>query len=102
MLSGQVYRLALAAAAEAVVAEQQSREKVIMSRLESYSAYLECPRCGRKGNAVWEENENPVHNDGNLARILKTISDGFHKGAGTDRAGNPEILCDQCKIPVKP
>lgn len=72
-----------------------------MSRRESYSAYLECPKCRRKGSAVWEENENPVHNGGNLARTLKTISDGFHKGNGTDRAGDPEILCDQCKVPVK-
>jgi RecJ-like exonuclease len=72
-----------------------------MARREKFSAYLECPKCGKKGNAEWEENENPVHNSGDLGRSLESISSGFHKGAGTDRSGDPEIMCDECKIPVK-
>ena len=48
-----------------------------MARREKFSAYLECPECGKKGNAVWEENENPVHNSGDLGRSLESISSGF-------------------------
>jgi RecJ-like exonuclease len=72
-----------------------------MARRESFSAHLECPKCGKKGNATWEENENPVHNSGGLDRSLESISTGFHKGTGKDSSSDPEILCDECKVPVK-
>lgn len=70
-----------------------------MPKRETFSAHIECKRCGKTGKAVWEENENPVHGGG-LDRELKELDAGFHRGKGRDSSGDVEIVCNACKTPV--
>ena len=68
-----------------------------MAKREQYGAAVECHLCKKKGSATWEENENPVHGGG-LDRVLLEVPVGFHRGNGTDVAGDTEIICDECKV----
>jgi len=37
---------------------------------ERFIAYVVCPKCGQKGAAVWEENEDPVYQRGDWGTTL--------------------------------
>jgi hypothetical protein len=47
-----------------------------------------CPNCKKAGSAIWEGNENPAYQGGELgwelATTLKSVSSGFRLGEGTE------------------
>ncbi len=59
---------------------------------ERFVAYVACPKCGRKGAAVWEENEDPVYQGGEWRATLTRVSEGFRSGP----AG--QIFCAVCNV----
>ena len=59
---------------------------------ERFIAYIVCPKCGQKGAAVWEENEDPVYQRGDWGTTLTRVSDGFRATA----AG--KIFCTVCDV----
>jgi hypothetical protein len=61
---------------------------------ERFIAYVVCPKCGQKGAAVWEENEEPVFQRGGWGTTLTRVSEGFSAGP----AG--KIFCATCQIEV--
>ena len=59
---------------------------------ERFIAYVVCPKCGQKGAAVWEQNEDPVFQRGDWGTTLTRVSEGF-------RAGSAEkIFCAVCDV----
>lgn len=72
-----------------------------MARRKKISTDLECPKCGRKGTARWEETENPLQHGGDLARMLISVSRGFYIDPGADRSDDAKILCDKCKVQAR-
>jgi len=59
---------------------------------ERFIAYVTCPKCGQKGAAVWEENQEPVYQRGGWGTTLTRVSDGF-------RAGDEQkIFCVICDV----
>ena len=63
-----------------------------MPEREEYSYPIECPKCGRKGDADYDEYTNPVPK-GFDARVL-SVSKGFIKTEKT-------ITCCRCKTLIK-
>jgi len=59
---------------------------------ERFIAYVVCPKCGRKGAAVWEASEDPVYHRGEWSTTLTRVSEGFRPSA----AGR--IFCDVCGV----
>lgn len=59
---------------------------------ERFIAYVVCPKCGQKGAAVWEENEDPVFQRGDWNTALTRVSEGFRVVA----AG--KIFCAACDV----
>lgn len=59
---------------------------------ERFIAYVVCPKCGQKGAAIWEENQEPVYRRGGWGTTLTRVSDGFCAGEGG------KILCAVCNI----
>jgi len=59
---------------------------------ERFIAYVVCPKCGQKGAAVWEENEDPVFQRGDWGTTLTRVSDGFRAAP----AG--KIFCSVCDV----
>jgi uncharacterized Zn finger protein (UPF0148 family) len=59
---------------------------------ERFIAYVVCPKCGQKGAAVWEENEDPVYQRGDWARTLTRVSEGFRTGPAE------KIFCAVCEV----
>jgi len=57
-----------------------------MAKRETYSSSIECFVCGKKGMAIWEENENPVYGGGLNAKLISY--DGFC------RRGDDEFVCE--------
>lgn len=57
---------------------------------ERFIAYVVCPKCGQKGAAVWEENEDPVYQRGGWGTTLTRVSDGFRAEPGG------KIFCVVC------
>lgn len=69
-----------------------------MARREKVSFDLKCPKCGKKGEITWEENENPVFNG--LQRDLTSISGGFERSTKHDRGDHLGVICAECKIEI--
>jgi uncharacterized Zn finger protein (UPF0148 family) len=59
---------------------------------ERFIAYVVCPKCGQKGAAVWEENEDPVYQRGDWGTTLTRVSEGFRAEPGG------KIFCTVCNI----
>ena len=59
---------------------------------ERFIAYVVCPKCGQKGAAVWEENEDPVYQRGGWGTTLTRVSEGFRAAPGG------KIFCAVCDI----
>jgi len=57
---------------------------------ERFIAYVVCPKCGQKGAAVWEENEDPVYQRGDWGTTLTRVSEGFRAEPGG------KIFCAAC------
>jgi hypothetical protein len=57
---------------------------------------LECPNCGTKGAAEYEENETPLHIAEQLDRELRGVRGPFRVGTGR----NPAIYCAGCNAMV--
>jgi uncharacterized Zn finger protein (UPF0148 family) len=55
-------------------------------------AYVVCPKCGKKGAAVWEEADDPVYQCGGWGTTLIRVSEGFRLG----QAG--QIFCAACDV----
>ena len=68
-----------------------------MAKRETYTINITCPKCKLSGYVVWEENENPVHDGGNLNRKLIEIVGYFCESGKTDKHGDPEIVCKGCR-----
>lgn len=54
---------------------------------------LNCPNCGARGAARWEESGG---NDRRRVRKLIVLDGGFHTEAGRTQSGDPMIVCDAC------
>jgi hypothetical protein len=59
---------------------------------ERFIAYVVCPKCGQKGAAVWEDNEDPVYQRGDWGTTLTRVSEGFRVAP----AG--KVFCIVCDI----
>jgi hypothetical protein len=57
---------------------------------------LECPNCGAKGAAEYEENGMPLRDTQALDRELRGVTGPFWVGAGR----NPAIYCAHCNVMV--
>lgn len=57
---------------------------------ERFIAYVVCPKCGQKGAAVWEQNEDPVYQRGDWGTTLTRVSEGFRAEPGG------KIFCAVC------
>jgi hypothetical protein len=57
---------------------------------------LECPNCGTKGAAEYEENGTPLRNTEALERELRSVRGPFRLGTGR----NPPIYCAGCNAMV--
>ena len=66
-----------------------------MPHRDQYEIYIKCPKCGKQGEATWEEDESPVYGRGENQELI-SISDGFR----VERKNSPQILCAFCDIPV--
>jgi hypothetical protein len=59
---------------------------------ERFVAYVVCPKCEKKGAAVWEENEDPVYQGGEWVKTLTRVSEGFRA------TPSGQILCADCDV----
>jgi uncharacterized Zn finger protein (UPF0148 family) len=59
---------------------------------ERFIANVVCPKCGQKGAAVWEENEDPVYQRGDWGTTLTRVSEGFRAAPGG------KIFCAVCDV----
>lgn len=59
---------------------------------ERFIAYVVCPKCGQKGAAVWEENEDPVYQRGGWGTTLTRVSEGFRVTTGG------KVFCNVCGV----
>ena len=39
-----------------------------MPHRDQYEIYIKCPKCGKQGEATWEEDESPVYGRGEKPR----------------------------------
>jgi hypothetical protein len=67
-----------------------------MAKQETFTAKLICPNCRTTGEAICEENENPVHTGGKFDRVVLSISKGFQAGGYLD--GNEQLICSSCRV----
>lgn len=65
-----------------------------MSKKEKFSAPIECPKCGNKGSAEWEENEDPVHGRGFDAKLI-SVTGAF------ETTGRESVRCSICGAKVR-
>jgi hypothetical protein len=61
---------------------------------ERFIAHVVCPKCGQKGAAVWEENEDPVYQRGDWGTTLTRVSERFHAGP------SGKIFCTACDVEI--
>ncbi len=59
-----------------------------MGKRETFSGALSCA-CGSKGQGMYEENENPAHNNWNLETKIISVSELFSLKSG-------KISCNSC------
>lgn len=65
-----------------------------MGTRETFSRTFKCPKCGKTGEAVWEENSNPNHRQyaGSFDTTLERITPGFRSPA------SERVECKRCKV----
>ena len=59
---------------------------------ERFIAYVVCPKCARKGAAVWEASADPVYLRGEWSTTLTRVSEGFRP------APTGQIFCEICDV----
>ena len=63
-----------------------------MAKRERFTRAIKCPKCGTKGQATYEDNENPVHGGG-LGTVLISVPEQF-------RMNGEIISCRECGVEV--
>jgi hypothetical protein len=59
-----------------------------------FTQELQCPDCGQKGTASWEENSS-AGRVGSAQHVVK-LSEGFHVEEGRSATGGPLVICNVC------
>lgn len=59
---------------------------------ERFMAHIVCPKCKKKGAAVWEESEDPVYQQGQWGTTLTRVSEGFRA------VPTGKVVCVVCNI----
>ena len=67
-----------------------------MAKQEIFTASFVCPNCRTIGEAICEENENPMLGGGKFDRVILSVSTGFQAAGYLD--GNQQVICSGCRV----
>ena len=65
------------------------------SARDAFAALLRCPKCGRTGSALWEENS--LMSPAGPNTMLAGVSSGFYRREPEDSHRPPQIVCQDCE-----